>query len=87
MFLKRLQNTCSTEQTKFNMSGLSQNWKDVGLKRENIPFSFISIHRITLSAAGYKILFTADANSYKCNWIFTSSFSILKQHSDHTEGP
>lgn len=61
------------------MISLSQK-RDVSLGSENIPFSFFffPIHRITPSAAESKILFVVDASNYQFLWIFTSSFSILK---------
>lgn len=39
---------------------------------------YIKIHGVTSPAAGYKVLFTADANHYQFLWIFTSSFPTLK---------
>lgn len=64
-----MKDTDSTSQAfhkRGDMSGVS----------ENVPLSFISIHEATWSAAGFKILFTADAKHYRFLWVLTSSFPI-----------
>lgn len=66
------------QQNKQDLSWLAFHKKrNVSLGSENIPFSFLSIHRIIQSAAENNILFIFDANNYQFIWIFTSSFSIL----------